>query len=175
MALNRLPYRVNAPPRMPLLKRLFWVYFLLLIFEGALRKWIVPQLSTPLLLVRDPVAFLIIWEAYRTHKWPKNWSVVIGALAIGLVTLSAVQMVVMNPPWYAVAYGLRSYLLPFPVAFIMGENLDREDLRKFGNWTLWLLMPLTVIEGFQYYAPPSSIGTRVHPLLPCRLVTRGDT
>ena len=49
--------------RMPLLKKLFWLYFLLLIFEGALRKWIVPQLSAPLLLVRDPVAlWIIVWR-----------------------------------------------------------------------------------------------------------------
>ena len=41
---------------MPLLKKLFWAYFLLLIFEGALRKWVMPQLSAPLLLIRDPLA-----------------------------------------------------------------------------------------------------------------------
>ena len=63
---------------MPLLKKLFWLYFLLLIFEGALRKWILPQFSAPLLLVRDPVALWIIIEAYRTNKWPERWSIVIG-------------------------------------------------------------------------------------------------
>jgi hypothetical protein len=141
---------------MPLLKRLFWVYFLLLIFEGALRKWILPQLSAPLLLVRDPIAFWIIWEAYRTHKWPKKWSGVTGLLALGLVTLCTVQLVALDYPWFAAVYGLRSYLLPFPVAFIMGENLTGEDLRKFGNWTLWLIMPLTAIEVMQYSTPSSS-------------------
>jgi len=53
------------------------LYFLLLIFEGALRKWVFPQLSGPLLIVRDPIGLLIIWEAYRTHKWPKEWSAVV--------------------------------------------------------------------------------------------------
>ena len=33
-----------------------WIYFYLLIFEGALRKWFLPSLATPLLVVRDPVA-----------------------------------------------------------------------------------------------------------------------
>jgi len=54
-------------------------------------------------------------------------------------------------------YGVRSYLLPFPVAFIMGENLDKDDLRKFGRWILLLLLPLTVLEVAQYNAPSSSI------------------
>ncbi len=146
-----------ARPRMPLLKRLFWVYFLLLIFEGALRKWILPQLSAPLLIVRDPVALLIIWEAYRTHRWPQKWSLATGALAIGLLSLCVVQLVLLPEyPWYAALYGLRSYLLPFPVAFIMGENLDWEDLRKFGKWTLLLLLPLTLLEVVQYRAPAGS-------------------
>ncbi len=156
MALTRFISPANAPQRMPLLKRLFWVYFLLLIFEGALRKWILPQFSAPLLLVRDPIAFWIIWEAYRTHNWPKKWSGVTGVLALGIVTLCTVQLVVLDYPWFAAVYGLRSYLLPFPVAFIMGENLDGEDLRKFGNWTLWLMMPLTAIEVMQYSTPSGS-------------------
>ena len=141
---------------MPFLKRLFWVYFLLLIFEGALRKWILPQLSAPLLLVRDPVALLIIWEAYRTHKWPRQWSGVIGILAVGMLALCFVQLVVGENPWFVALYGLRSYLLPFPVAFVMGENLSREDLRKFGLCTLWLLLPLVALEVAQYSSPPSS-------------------
>jgi hypothetical protein len=142
---------------MPLLKKLFWLYFLLLIFEGALRKWVLPQYSAPLLLVRDPVALLIIWEAYRTHKWPRQWSSVVGILAAGILALCFVQMAAGENPWFVALYGLRSYLLPFPVAFIMGENLDRDDLRKFGLCTLWLLLPLTALEVAQYYAPADSI------------------
>jgi hypothetical protein len=141
--------------RMPFLKKLFWVYFLLLIFEGALRKWILPQLSAPLLLVRDPLALLIIWEAFRTRKLPEKWSSVMGVLAAGLLGLCGAQMIAGNT-WVAALYGLRSYLLPFPVAFIMGENLEAEDLRKFGVCTLVLLLPETALDVAQYLAPMGS-------------------
>jgi hypothetical protein len=141
---------------MPLLKKLFWAYFLLLVFEGALRKWIVPQLSGPLLIVRDPIGLLIIWEAYRTHKWPKEWSAVVGILTATVLALCLLQLVVLDTPWFIPLYGLRSYLLPFPVAFIMGTNLDEEDLHKFGNCILWLLLPLTALEIAQYLAPSGS-------------------
>jgi len=156
MAMTR-PARSTYPsPRMPLLKKLFWLYFLLLIFEGALRKWVLPQFSAPLLVIRDPVALFIIWEAYRTHKWPRQWSAVVGALAAGFLVLCFIQLVVGDNPWFVALYGLRSYLLPFPVAFIMGENIDREDLYKFGNCTLWLLFPLTILETAQYNAGTGS-------------------
>jgi hypothetical protein len=151
--LNR---QVVAAPRMPLLKKLFWAYFLLLFFEGAIRKWILPQYAGPLLLVRDPIAFLIIWEAYRSRKWPREWSSAIGFLTVGMMILCIVQLIIGEAPWFVIVYGLRSYLLPFPVALIMGENLDSEDLRKFAVCTLWLLPPLTGLEIAQYYAPTSS-------------------
>jgi hypothetical protein len=157
MAMTRSERSTIVSPRMPLLKKLFWLYFLLLIFEGALRKWVLPQLSTPLLLVRDPVALLIIWEAYRTHKWPRQWASVVGILAAGILILCSIQLVAGENPWFVALYGLRSYLLPFPVAFIMGENLDWEDLRKYGLCILWLLLPLTALEVAQYRADPSSI------------------
>jgi len=149
--------RSNAAPRMSMLKHLIWAYFLLLIFEGALRKWIIPSLSAPLLLVRDPVALLIIWEAYRTRKWPKQWVGVISFLALSMLVLCVVQVILGENPWFIALYGLRSYLLPFPVAFIMGENLDAEDLRKFGVFTLWVLLPEVGIEIAQYLAPANSL------------------
>lgn len=141
---------------LPLLKKLFWLYFFLLIFEGALRKWVIPQLSAPLLIVRDPISLWIIWEAYRTHKWPTRWSVITGILTAGFFSLCIAQVVVGDNPWFVGLYGLRSYLLPFPVALIMGESLDSEDLRHFGNCTLWLMLPLAGIEILQYLSSPTS-------------------
>lgn len=139
-----------------LLKKLFWLYFLLLIFEGALRKWVVPQYSAPLLIIRDPVGVMIIWEAYRTHKWPRRWSAAIQVLTVSLFALALVQVIFGGNPWLAALFGLRSYVLPFPVAFIMGENLDQEDLRRFAAATLFLLLPLTALALAQYASPASS-------------------
>ncbi len=142
--------------RLTRLKKLFWLYFLLLIFEGALRKWIIPQLAVPLLVVRDPVCLMIIWEAFRTHKWPSRWSAVISLMTVLLVGLFTVQIIAGDNPLIAGLYGLRSYLLPLPVMFIMGETLDEEDLHKIGAYTLWLLLPMTLLVLAQYLAPSGS-------------------
>ena len=138
------------------LTKLFWVYFLLLIFEGALRKWIFPPLSAPLLLIRDPIGLMIIFQAYRENKWPEKWSAVTGILSAVMLGICVLQLVAGDNPWFAALYGLRSYLLPFPVAFIMGENIDEEELRKFGYWTLLILLPMTLLEVAQYLAPAGS-------------------
>ena len=156
MALRQWQNPVNNQSSMPFIKKLFWAYFLLLIFEGALRKWVLPQYSAQLLLIRDPIGLLIIFEAYRTNKWPEKWSAVTGALAVGLIALCVTQVVVNDNPWVAAVYGLRSYLLPFPVAFIMGESLDAEDLRMFAKWTLLIMLPEAALAVLQYAAPANS-------------------
>jgi hypothetical protein len=72
------------------------------------------------------------------------------------VGLCVLQVTLGNNTWIAAVYGLRSYLLPFPVAFIMGENLDAQDLHKFGVATLWIMLPLAALEAAQYLAPQGS-------------------
>src|ERR1700719_3459780 len=54
------------------IRRLIWLYFVLLICEGALRKWVVPQLSDPLLIIRDPIVILIFLLAIRARIFPSS-------------------------------------------------------------------------------------------------------
>jgi hypothetical protein len=157
-ALKRNPNSYFA--RLTLLKKLFWLYFLLLIFEGALRKWVAPQLSAPLLVIRDPVCILIIWEAYRTRKWPTRWSLPIAFLVVVIFGIFSLQITLGDNSLLVGLYGLRSYLLPFPVIFIMGENLDDEDLLRLGRCTLWLLLPTCLLAVGQYLSPSDSFLNR---------------
>ena len=55
------------------LKAGIWAYFILLIIEGALRKWFFPRLATPLLVVRDPLAMWLLFVAWKNNEMPSNW------------------------------------------------------------------------------------------------------
>ncbi|MBA3651978.1 MAG: hypothetical protein H0W66_10995, partial [Chthoniobacterales bacterium] len=66
-AQENLPKVFDSSKTIRHLRQLIWLYLWLLIFEGAFRKWIVPQLSAPLLLIRDPVALLIYLLALRAR------------------------------------------------------------------------------------------------------------
>src|ERR1044072_8882223 len=58
------------------IRRLIWLYLWLLIFEGSFRKWILPEFSAPLLLIRDPVVLVIYFLAFRARVFPQNIFVV---------------------------------------------------------------------------------------------------
>src|SRR3981081_4124359 len=74
---------------------LIWTYFVLLIFEGTLRKWILPQYSDILLVVRDPVVIAIYLLAIKARVFPRNGYM----LALGVISFLSwlVSLVVLEP------------------------------------------------------------------------------
>src|SRR5438552_14153419 len=77
------------------IRRLIHLYIFLLLVEGALRKWIVPQFSNPLLLVRDPIVLAIYFLAWRAHIFPRNRFIL--SLAIIAVLSWIVSIFVLDP------------------------------------------------------------------------------
>jgi len=136
------------------LKKGIWLYFLLLIFEGALRKWVLPALATPLLIVRDPVAIWIIFTAWRNGFLPSNkyLSAMIFITISGLFT----TILVGHRSVPVAIYGLRILLFHFPLIFLIGKIFDREDVLKMGRIVLWIAVPMFFLIALQFYSPQSS-------------------
>src|ERR1700690_2343488 len=79
-----------------ILRRMIWLYFALLIAEGALRKWIVPSLSTPLLVIRDPLVLLIYVQAVRCRRFPVNGPMVAYFLLLSSFILLALFQLIAS-------------------------------------------------------------------------------
>jgi len=69
-----------------LLKRGIWLYFILLIFEGALRRWVLPGFSNPLLVVRDLLGIYLLFKAYQANIFPNHLFVSI-MMWLGVVSI----------------------------------------------------------------------------------------
>jgi hypothetical protein len=138
------------------LKRWIWIYFWLLIFEGALRKWLLPALSGPLLVIRDPVALMIYYRAYRCGKFSMRKLWPFAFLAVAMALLAAAQLVSGIGTLPIALYGLRSYALHPALLFVMAETLDDADIRKVGRWLLLLSVPMLLLVAAQFNAPSGS-------------------
>jgi hypothetical protein len=135
------------------IKKLIWVYFFLLVLEGALRKWVVPGLAEPLLIVRDPVAILIYLAALGSGLFP--WRAAVLGL-VGFAMASLAFAVVAGVPVVVALYGLRINYLHVPLIFVMGSVLTREDVLRIGRWVLILSVPITLLMLMQYRAGEGS-------------------
>ena len=139
---------------------LIWTYFILLIIEGALRKWVVPQLSNPLLVVRDPVALAIYFFSIRAGAFPKNtWCVVlvlIGVLCTACTYLALMDYLPLTKVTLICGYGVHANFFHLPLIFVMAKVLRPEDVRRFGWCTLLLIIPMTFLMIAQFRADPGA-------------------
>ncbi|WPP52898.1 hypothetical protein [Catalinimonas niigatensis] len=143
---------VNDPNR--LLKQGIWIYFLLLIFEGALRKWFLPSLATPLLIVRDPLAIWLIIKVWQRGLLPANIYLA-GIILIGITGIFTATLLGHGSLPVAL-FGARILLVHFPLMFVIGFIFSREDVVKVGKITLWIAVPMTVLMALQFYSPQSA-------------------
>jgi hypothetical protein len=146
------------------IRRLIWLYFWLLLIEGALRKWVLPDLSNPLLVIRDPVALLIYLLSFRARVFPRNgW--VIALIVIGFLSTLATffQLWDYVPPLYigaVAAYGIHANFFHLPLIFVIGSVFTMEDVKRIGWWTLVLLVPMTILMVAQFRAGSDSFINR---------------
>lgn len=131
-----------------------WVFFYLLIFEGALRKWVLPFLATPLLLVRDPVTAWILIKAIQKQVLPFNPYIYI-MCAIGVISIFTAVFFGHGNLIVAI-YGSRIWFLYFPLMYVIGAVFTREDVLIFVRKYLWLSIPMTILITLQFYSPQSA-------------------
>src|SRR5438445_10987131 len=81
---------------------LLWVYLALLIGEGALRKWVLPGWSDALLVVRDPLAVVILVLAFRggffTFRGPARGFAALTVLFTGLAFFQLAAGTIVSIP-----------------------------------------------------------------------------
>ncbi len=137
-----------------LLKQGVWAYFLLLIFEGALRKWFLPALATPLLIVRDPLAIWLLVATWKRGMLPANNYITSIITVTALAFFTAVLFGHGN--LFVAVFGARILLIHFPLMFVIGRIFTREDVVKIGIALLWIAVPMAVLVALQFYSPQSA-------------------
>ncbi|SIS42710.1 hypothetical protein SAMN05421766_101880 [Zobellia uliginosa] len=136
------------------LKKAIWLYFFLLIFEGALRKWFLPSLSDALLVVRDPLAIWILYYSWKHKILKKNIFLIsmFGLGSLGIIT----ALLFGHSNIFVALFGARIYLLHFPLIFIIGGVFNERDVINLGRIMIYLAIPMTILIALQFYSPQSA-------------------
>jgi len=133
---------------------LLWTYFWLLIFEGALRKWVLPGLSTPLLLVRDPVAIAAImlgWPYLTRRPWVGWVGLLWGIGGAGVFFAMAVG----HQDLVTALYGARILWIHWPLIFLFAAVFTRDDVYTFAKAAAFIAIPMAVLIALQFSSPQS--------------------
>lgn len=131
---------------------LLWSYFWLLIFEGALRKWVFPGLSTPLLVIRDPIAILatIIGLPYLLRSQWTLW--VLAFWVIGIISVFS-ALTFGHGDYLTALFGARIFCFQLPLIFLFASVFDYQDAIRFLKATAILAIPMAILAGLQFTLP----------------------
>lgn len=132
----------------------FAAYILLVLFDGALRKWFLPFLSSPLLLVRDGLAIATCFYALWQSKFATNGYVI--AVVLTTLVASVATMTMGHQNALVMIYGARIYLFHFPLIFIYANALTSKDLELTQKLLLYTSVVSTVVLVMQFYSPQSA-------------------
>ncbi|MES2099786.1 MAG: hypothetical protein V4569_08210 [Pseudomonadota bacterium] len=137
------------------------VIYLLAIFEGSIRKYVVPQFGQYVFFIRDPFLIYVYVLATRFGFWPRNnglfrtslfmcgFGLLLFVLQTGIGGASDTRIVLGVNGW-------RSYCLYVPLAFLIGEQFRAADLARFAKLTLLLAVPIAVLVSVQFASPPGA-------------------
>lgn len=141
---------------------LVFVIYGLLIFEGAVRKWVLPEAGQVLFFIRVPFTLLLYWLAFYYRRWPRTTPPLLFAyvLMVAAALLVPLQLFVGGYSTRHIVlagYGWIMYFFYIPLAFLIAEQVRREDLERVMRLTLWLAVVAAPLVLLQFFSPPDSI------------------
>jgi len=150
---------------MKLWKWVVGLFFVLVMVDGALRKWLLPGQSAALFVLKD----VVLWGGFFLYtlrrsplELPRPLYRTAAPLLIGGY-IFFILLQVFNPrlPNLMVgAVGLKSHLAYVPLVVllpaIIAETTEQRMLYLLWGYTVLVVLPLAALSVYQFYQPPSA-------------------
>lgn len=156
--LNQTSTYAVVKPRLSKIGKIFIYILLIVVFEGAIRKWVSSAFTGPLVLLRDGLAIYGIFSAIKTGRLSfrrtgaqllKLWTYFF--LGWGLLQLLVNQS---SPMIYLV--GIRFWLLYLWFSYAAAVSFTEYDFNFIGKTIVALLIAMTPLAITQHFLPPGA-------------------
>jgi hypothetical protein len=145
-----------------LARRLFLLYLLTWVLEGALRKWVFPGQQQLVYFLRVPIVLAIVVNSLRCRGARIPMAGAVGvALVAGLIAFEGFAIMLSGSPLTTAALGLRLYLEPCLVPLCLASDLKRDDIFDALRLICRLSLPLGVLALLQVNSSSSSYVNRI--------------
>jgi len=139
--------------------RIVLLILLLVVFEGAVRKWFVPSLAGPLIVLRDLLALYVIFQAFNQGSFRQMHRVSLGMLlwSMCVVGWGLLQLTLGQSNFTVFLIGLRFWLLYLWFAVAAATLVTERDYYVSIRTLLACMILMTPLVILQRYAPPTSV------------------
>lgn len=147
--------------RKHIIQVIFIIYWLV-IFEGALRKWVFPTGADILFFIRAPFALYVYALVLYYKLWPRTSAPLLAAYLLAIASFFLLPIQFIQGGYglkYLIlwGYGWHNTFFYIPLAFIIGKLFTQEDVFRFFRHTLWLAVIAVPLVMLQFSTPPDSI------------------
>lgn len=141
------------------------IFFVLLIFDGALRKWVLPGVEAAIFLLKD----VVLWGAFLAYSAKRDpvrlpdpvystWIPLLLSLYIFVVFLQAFN--VRQPSLTVSALGLKAHLSYLPLVVLVPPVVYKMTDYKISKilwvYAVFVVVPIGVLSVYQFSQPPSA-------------------
>ncbi len=135
--------------------------FIVIVFEGALRKWVLPQASDIIYFLKDIILLGAYWKYFFASPYEQKFRITNSWLNLLIFFAFAVGIVqALNPSLgspFVGLLGLKAYFIYVPLIWILPSMFKTEDdLIRFLRWNLLLVIPVALVGIQQYFSPADS-------------------
>ncbi|MCS3940524.1 hypothetical protein GGP84_003176 [Salinibacter ruber] len=150
---------------MKLWKKLVGLFFLLVIVDGALRKWVLPSFETALLLLKD----VVLWGGFLSYAWSRDpfelprplrstWVPLFLVAYISVVLLQAFNL--RQPSLMVSAIGVKAHLAYLPLVVLLPPIIAQateEQVVKFTSaYAAFVYIPILALCVYQFFQPATA-------------------
>ncbi len=144
-------------------RKLVIITLTLIIFEGVLRKWVIPQASDSLYFLKD----FILLAAYINYYWRYKTPPIVANIQFNKIFTELIWIIfgicfiqAFNPSLGSIFigfFGIKNYLFYVPLIWMI-PNLfnNKEELYKFLRFYLLLTIPVCILAIIQFFSPADS-------------------
>ncbi len=128
--------------------------YVLLVIEGALRKWALEPIHKVLFFIRDPFVALSLYLCLR-HRLMQctPLTTVVLIMSCVAVFLGGYHVIAYNLSPITVAFGWRNYFYYLFFALVITAVLRRADVERMIRWSLLIAGPMAVLAFIQWRSP----------------------
>ena len=144
--------------RLSFIAKLFIAILLIVVFEGALRKWVSNGLTYPIIALRDGLAaYGVLWALVkgRTRYSPHAFQQLV-LFSVALVLWGVFQVLLNGTSLLVYLLGLRFWLLYLWFAFMAGITMSEYDFKAISKVLVLLLIAMAPLAVIQHFLPPTS-------------------
>jgi hypothetical protein len=142
---------------MSLNRKLIWLFFILLLSDGILRKWVFPSFSTPIMIIKQIVGISLVVKGYHENMIKSYWgqfSVILGFVGFFLALFFGHQNVLVS------FWGGMNWWFGIPLVIIIEKTLLKRDILIMLRIIIYYTIFNSIATALQFFSPITSLLNR---------------